>query len=118
MSDALSSIEFPVRLSGKPPVTLLLHVLRGHVLDVQGLAFSPDSRRLASASDDGTVKVWDTTSSLELLTLRREGFKPQSVAFSPDGHLLAAGGNGTNGKVLIWDTATPRSTPPPTPPRP
>jgi len=34
------------------------HVLRGHTSWVMGLAFSPDGKWIASASLDGTVKVW------------------------------------------------------------
>ena len=39
----------------------LRRTLRGHTGLVISLAFSPDSRRLASGSRDHTMKVWDTT---------------------------------------------------------
>ena len=80
-----------------------LRALRGHTALVRDMAFSPDGKRLASASDDRSVKVWDTGTGLALLTIRRAGFEPRSVAFSPDGYLLAAASGGPNGKVLIWD---------------
>jgi eukaryotic-like serine/threonine-protein kinase len=34
---------------------------KAHTNDVRGLAFSPDGHRLATASGDCTVKIWDAT---------------------------------------------------------
>ena len=72
------------------------------------MAFSPDGKRLASASGIGTVKVWDAATGQETLTLkghteRRLGGCP-SVAFSPDGKRLASGS--VDGTVKVWDAAT------------
>jgi WD40 repeat protein len=79
--------------------------LKGHAVNVLGVAFSPDSRRLASGSGDGTVKIWDLVTGQEVLTLGWDNVS-YGLSFSPDGRRLAsAGGDWT---VKIWD-ATPGS---------
>ena len=78
---------------------------RGHTNVVRSVAWSPDGRRLGSASDDGTVKVWDVSCGEELLTFRGKPDTPfTSVAFSPDGRRIVASQGNT---MIVWD-ATPR----------
>jgi tRNA A-37 threonylcarbamoyl transferase component Bud32 len=78
--------------------------LKGHTHPVSGVAFSPDGRRIASGSWDGTVKVWEALTGQQLLTLQGHTGAVISVAFSPDGRRLASG-NG-DGPVKVWDTST------------
>jgi WD40 repeat protein len=81
-----------------------VHTLEGHRGPVTGLAFSPDGRRLASGSEDKTIKIWDCTTGEQLLYLIGQTGPVTGVAFSPDGKLLASGAG--DGTVRIWD-ATP-----------
>jgi WD40 repeat protein len=68
------------------------------------VAFSSDSKRLAAAADDYTVRVWDTTGGQERLVCRGHGSYVSGVAFSPDGKILASGS--WDKTVKQWDAQT------------
>src|SRR5262249_49985034 len=74
--------------------------LIGHSTFVDVLAFSPDGLLLASASFDGTVKLWEMVSSRLHLrqTLVGHIARIGRVAWSPDGRTLACGGMDT----MVW----------------
>ena len=71
--------------------------LKGHTGAVVAVAFSPDSKTLASASYDGTLKLWDMTTGKERATLGEYKGCLGCVAFSPDGKTLASGAIGSPG---------------------
>jgi len=81
---------------------------RGHEYGINSATFSPDGQWLASASQDGTLMLWETASGRVLRTLR--GDPPASafdVAFSPDGKRLASGHDNDH-SVRIWDATSGR----------
>ncbi|ACC79946.1 WD40 repeat domain-containing protein [Nostoc punctiforme] len=80
------------------------NTLGGHAKEVQGISFSPDGKMLASASDDNTVKLWDTTTGKEIKTLTGHTNSVLGISFSPDGKMLASASS--DNTVKLWDTTT------------
>lgn len=68
------------------------------------LAFSPDSKMVASASRNGKIYLWDSATCVVHQTLEGGSFMVESLAFSPKTKMLAAAGY--SGEVRLWDTET------------
>ncbi|MGZ9223046.1 MAG: nSTAND1 domain-containing NTPase, partial [Anaerolineales bacterium] len=82
-----------------------LLTLMGHTDWIAGLAFSPDGKRLASTSLDGTVRIWSLTPGREMVTvsgpLADYGTR---VVYNPNGQEFAT--NGGDGTATIWKAQT------------
>lgn len=79
----------------------LLRSFVGHQYPINAITFSPDGTRLATASLDGTVKIWTVANSGLELTLPGLEMSVETVAFTPNGATVVGGDAG--GTIWIWD---------------
>ncbi len=106
---AYASDDFTVRL--RDVTSGEVRILSGHPSYVSGLAFSPDSKTLASGSAEdqlspgiNILKLWDVVSGSELHTLNGHSGGVTGVVFSPDGKTLASGS--IDQTIKLWEAAS------------
>ncbi len=76
----------------------------GHTKLITALAFLPDGKTLASASEDQSVILWDVEQGQETRTLKGQSGAIMALAIAPDGKTLAAGSSDRT--VQLWDLPT------------
>ncbi len=78
-----------------------LFTYHGHTGFLRSVSWSPDGARIASASDDGTVQVWDALTGAAPYTYRGHSSPVMAVAWSPDGTMIASGSQ--DNTLQVWN---------------
>jgi WD40 repeat protein/ABC-type oligopeptide transport system ATPase subunit len=95
------STELEGKLAGGALSTYMHRVLRGHTGVVRSAAFSPDGKRVVTASGDSTARLWDTESGKEIAVLKGHTSLVSSAAFSPDGKRVVTASDDDTAR--LWD---------------
>jgi len=100
-----SNVELGLTGLRRFPSGKVLASFRAHTGEWGEIAFSPDEKLMATCSENGEAKLWDTITWQEKHLLRGHLLAVISVAFSPDGRRLATASSGKEA-VKLWDVAT------------
>jgi WD40 repeat protein len=98
-TDVDNTVHIWSALTGSNPL-----IYRDHFYFVKAVAWSPDGKKIASASADTNVQVWNVATGSNILTYREHSSKVNAVAWSPDGKRIASASDDRT--VQIWEATT------------
>ena len=75
-------------------------VLKGHKGSIWSAAFTMDGRRVVTASDDDTARVWDAENGNQLVVLQGHNESVRFAAFSPDGRQVITASADNTARVV------------------
>lgn len=76
--------------------------MKGHSDEVETASFSPDGKRIVSASADNTIRIWDAETGQQIgQPLEGHTSDVTSVSFSPDGRRIVSASS--DGTIRLWD---------------
>lgn len=87
--------------TGEKKLEITAHLKKFRRLYLTACAISPDGRTFVSASEDRTLKVWDSHTGAELNTLVGHSGEINDCAISPDGNTIFSAG--ADGSIKVWD---------------
>ena len=95
------SPELEGRLAGAPTLTRLRATFRGHTNAVFRAVFSPDGKRVVTASSDQTARLWDAETGKEIAVLKAHEGGALAASWRRDGRRLVTAG--VDNVARIWD---------------
>ena len=100
------SSELEGRLAGSAQSSRLNRVFKGHSDAVNVVEFSPDGKRLLTASTDATARIWDLDSGREIVVMKGHKRGILTAVLSPDGTRVVTASNDSTAR--IWDASSGR----------
>lgn len=97
---SLSSNGNPVQVCSTGATQEVIVTYSEHSQPVTALAWSPDGQSIASASQDGSVRVWDAATGQTRAVYQGDNTGISSVAWSPSSGFIVAGGS--NDAAYVW----------------
>jgi WD40 repeat protein len=79
----------------------------GHGLQINDIEYSPDGTKIATCSEDFTIKIWEIATGKEMTTMFGHTKAVNDLAFAPDSKTLVSVGD--DNKVIIWDVEAGKS---------
>jgi WD40 repeat protein len=104
--DIVSDHTIKVFSVGDGQTPTVLQTLQGHKNTVWGVKFSPDGKKIASASWDCTLAIWNCESGEQVQRCRGHHGEVYAAAWSPDSKLVASGGGDNVAHVWSAETGT------------
>lgn len=89
-----------IRVWGEDGWKTSLALLRSHRGKITDLVFSPNSELLVSASEDSTVRIWETSTGNELMVLQSHNGVINNISFGLQGSVISSAGQ--DGQVILW----------------
>ncbi|WP_018432160.1 nSTAND1 domain-containing NTPase [Paraburkholderia atlantica] len=98
------SVDAELELMRGAQASMQIALLSGHRDAVDSAVFSPDGKRMVTASWDGTARVWDAATGKQIVQLSGHQGLVYSAAFDPDGRRVVTASADRTARV--WDAST------------